>query len=137
MEGSNVFLAFHSRLNKRSILMVRPSNRHPCLPLFPNSIKLRQHATATQSPVPSQSKNLNPKKQSAPYAIQPPANTETERKETELRHTRSPNSTLHPPTQVPCTTNRQHKSSFEPKRNSPPAIVRNTTTPSRRWKLQT
>ena len=73
------------------------------------------------------------------HTINPP-NTETEKKETELRHTpykSSPKSSLHPSNQVRSTTNHQHKSSFEPKRNSPPAIVRNTTTPSRRWKLQT
>ena len=74
----------------------------------------------------------------APYNPRP--TPKQKRKETEPRHTpykSSPKSSLHPSNQVRSTTNHQHKSSFEPKRNSPPAIVRNTTTPSRRWKLQT
>lgn len=138
MKARKVGLAFHSWLNKRSTSMTRPSKWRPCLPLFPNSMKLQQHATATQSPVSIE--KPQPKETSCATQSTPPPNTETEKKETELRHTpykSSPKSSLHPSNQVRSTTNHQHKSSFEPKRNSPPAIVRNTTTPSRRWKLQT
>lgn len=112
MKARKVVLAFHSWLNKRSTSMTRPSKWRPCLPLFPNSMKLQQHATATQSPVSIE--KPQPKETSCATQSTPPTPKQKRKK---------PNSA------TPHTKAAQSPPSILPTKSDPQQII-NTSPPS-------